>query len=36
VLGPAGAPISESVTVETGVTCQTNVALVEFRQNHAY
>jgi len=36
VLGPTGAPISEPVTVETGVTCQTNVALVEFRQNYAY
>lgn len=36
VLGPTGAPISEPVTIETGITCQTNVALVEFRQNHAY
>ena len=36
VLGPAGTPISETVTVETGVTCQTNVAIVEFRQNHPY
>lgn len=36
VLGPTGAPISPAVPVETGATCDTNVAVVDFVQNHAY
>jgi hypothetical protein len=36
VIGPAGTPISETVTVETGTTCDTNIALVDFVQNHPY
>jgi hypothetical protein len=36
VLGPTGAPISPPVTVETGSTCQTNIARIDFVQNHAF
>lgn len=36
VMGPTGAPVSPAVTVETGGTCETNVAVVDFVQNHAY
>lgn len=36
LLGPTGGAISEVVTVETGSTCQSNVTIVEFVQNHAY
>lgn len=36
VLGPTGGPVSDLVYVETGNTCQRNVAIVEFRQNHSY
>lgn len=36
LLGPAGAPISDVIYVETGSTCQENVARVEFIQNHEY
>jgi hypothetical protein len=36
VLGPTGGPISDQVSVETGSTCQTNVAIVDFIQNHPY
>ena len=36
VLGPTGGPVSEVITIETGNTCQRNVAVVEFIQNHAY
>ena len=35
-LGPTGGPVSDDVFVETGSTCQRNVAVVEFVQNHAY
>lgn len=36
VLGPAGTPVSETVTVETGTTCETNIAIVDFLQNRPY
>jgi len=36
VLGPTGGPVSDNVYVETGNTCQTNVAIVNFVQNHEY
>jgi hypothetical protein len=36
VLSPTGGPISELIDVETGNTCQSNVAIVEFIQNHSY
>ncbi|MBN1564222.1 MAG: hypothetical protein JXA10_10305 [Anaerolineae bacterium] len=36
VLGPTGGPISEVVFVDTGNTCQTNIAIVDFIQNHSY
>jgi hypothetical protein len=36
VLGPTGGPVSEVIYVETGNTCQRNVAIVEFTQNHPY
>jgi hypothetical protein len=36
VLGPTGGPISDQISVETGSTCQTNVAIVDFIQNHPY
>lgn len=36
VLSPTGSPVSDTITVETGNTCQTNVAVVEFIQNHPY
>ena len=36
LLGPTGGPISEVLTVETGNTCQSNVAIVEFTQNYPY
>ncbi len=36
VLGPVGGPVSEVVYVETGNTCQRNVAIVDFTQNHPY
>jgi hypothetical protein len=36
VLGPTGGPVSDDLVVETGNTCQRNVAVVEFVQNHPY
>jgi len=36
VLGPTGGPISEVIFVNTGNTCQTNIAIVDFIQNHPY
>lgn len=36
VLGPTGGAVSDLITVETGNTCRTNVAVVDFIQNHAY
>jgi hypothetical protein len=36
LLGRTGTPISEAVTVETRATCDQNVAIVSFVQNHAY
>jgi hypothetical protein len=36
LLGRTGTPISEAVTVETRATCDQNVAVVNFVQNHAY
>jgi hypothetical protein len=36
LLGPTGGAISDSVEIETGNTCQRNVAVVEFIQNHPY
>lgn len=36
VLGPTGAPISPEVTFDTGTTCDTNVAVIDLVQNHAY
>jgi hypothetical protein len=36
VLGPTGGPVSDIIYVETGSTCQQNVARVEFIQNHEY
>ncbi len=36
VLGPTGGPISEVIYVDTGNTCQSNVAIVDFIQNHTY
>lgn len=36
VLGPTGGPISDQVSIQTGSTCQTNVAIVELTQNHPY
>ena len=36
VLGPTGGAVSEVITVETGNTCRTNLAVIEFVQNHAY
>ena len=36
LLGPAGNPVSDAVTVRTGDTCESNVAVIEFVQNHAY
>lgn len=33
---PGGQVLSATIQVETGNTCQTNVAIVEFTQNHAY
>jgi cytoskeletal protein RodZ len=36
VLGPTGGPISDLVYVDTGNTCQSNVAIVDFIQNHPY
>ncbi|WP_119065472.1 hypothetical protein [Aggregatilinea lenta] len=36
LLGATGAAVSDAVTVETGDSCTTNVAVVEFVQNHAY
>ncbi len=36
ILDSTGTPISETVTVETGTTCDTNIALVDFVQNHPY
>jgi len=35
-LGPTGGPVSDDLFIETGSTCQRNVAVVEFVQNHAY
>jgi hypothetical protein len=36
VLGPTGGPVSDLIYVETGNTCQSNVAIVELIQNHPY
>jgi hypothetical protein len=36
LLGPTGGPVSDWIDVETGNTCQRNVAIVEFVQNHAF
>jgi hypothetical protein len=36
LLGPTGGPVSDIIVVETGDTCQRNVARVEFIQNHEY
>jgi hypothetical protein len=36
LLGRTGAPISETVTINTKATCDQNVALVNFVQNHPY
>lgn len=36
LLGPGGNPVSDTVTVRTGDTCEANVAVIEFVQNHAY
>jgi hypothetical protein len=36
LLGATGGAVSDAITVETGDTCTTNVAVVEFVQNHAY
>jgi hypothetical protein len=36
LIGVMGAPLSERVTVQTRATCNENVAVVEFQQNHAY
>ena len=36
VLGPTGGPISEVIFVTTGNTCQSNIAIVDFIQNHPY
>lgn len=36
LLGPTGGPVSDNVYVDTGNTCQTNVAIVNFVQNHEY
>lgn len=36
IKGPTGGPISDRIRVETGSTCQQNVAIVEFIQNHPY
>jgi hypothetical protein len=36
LLGATGDPVSDAVEVQTGNTCQTNVAIVEFVQNHPY
>ncbi|MBN2306144.1 MAG: hypothetical protein JXQ72_16795, partial [Anaerolineae bacterium] len=33
---PTGGPVSELIYVDTGNTCQSNVAVVEFIQNHPY
>jgi hypothetical protein len=36
VLGPTGGPVSDVITIDTGNTCQSNVAVVELIQNHPY
>lgn len=36
LLGRTGTPISEAVSIETRATCDQNVAIVSFVQNHAY
>ncbi len=36
VLSATGGAISDQITVETGNTCQSNVAIVELTQNHPY
>jgi hypothetical protein len=36
LLGPSGSPISDVIYVETGSTCESNVARVEFIQNHEF
>jgi hypothetical protein len=36
LLDPTGGPVSDIIYVETGSTCQRNVARVEFIQNHEY
>jgi hypothetical protein len=36
VLGPTGGPVSDVITIKTGNTCQSNVAIVELIQNHPY
>ena len=36
LLGRTGAPISDTITVETHEGCNQNVVIVNFVQNHAY
>jgi hypothetical protein len=36
VLGPTGGPVSDVIEVDTGNTCQSNVAVVDLIQNHPY
>jgi hypothetical protein len=36
VLGPTGGPVSDVITINTGNTCQSNVAIVDLVQNHPY
>jgi hypothetical protein len=36
VLGPTGGAVSDRISIQTGDTCQTNVAIVELVQNHPY
>ncbi|HEX3051661.1 MAG TPA: hypothetical protein VHP83_13455 [Aggregatilineaceae bacterium] len=36
LMGETGGPVSDAVVIETGNTCETNVAIVEFIQNHPY
>lgn len=36
VLGPTGGPVSDVIIIDTGNTCQSNVAIIELTQNHPY
>jgi hypothetical protein len=36
ILGPTGGPVSDVIDVDTGSTCQSNVAVVDLIQNHPY